>query len=193
MDAPGFLRVRYDEIHRAFAKLLADLPEAELRGRPHPGVNPVTWLLWHSARVEDVAVNRFVTDGAQVLDDGWHARLAVDRRDVGTGMSDAEVDALSAGIDLGALGAYWAAVSGRTREVVDALGAVDLDAPVPAERVRRVSFGERAVAENAAWLAEFWSSGRSHGWVLAQTALLHPYGHYYDARVTAGLWGHRSP
>jgi hypothetical protein len=24
-------------------------------------------------------------------------------------------------------------------------------------------------------------------------ALLHPFGHYYEARVAAGLWGVRSP
>jgi len=68
-----------------------------------------------------------LTDRPQVLEE-WFERLAVPRRDVGTGMSDAEVDELSARIDL-------------------------------------------------------------H----AQTALLHPYGHYFEARVAAGLWGARSP
>jgi len=33
-------------------------------------VNPIAWLLWHAARVEDVGVNRFITDGRQVLDTG---------------------------------------------------------------------------------------------------------------------------
>ena len=33
----------------------------------------------------------------------------------------------------------------------------------------------------------------TRAWILAQTALLHPYGHYYEARVAAGLWGARSP
>ena len=48
-------------------------------------------------------------------------------------------------------------------------------------------------APGAEWLTEFWAGGRSRAWTLAQTALLHPYGHYYEARVAAGLLGSRSP
>ena len=29
-------------------------------------------------------------------------------------------------------------------------------------------------------------------WMLAQTPLLHVYGHYFEARAVAGLWGARS-
>lgn len=149
MDALRFFGLRYDETHAMFTKMLDDLPERELRGRPHPAVNSVAWLLWHSARIEDVALNRFVTDGRQVFDDRWHDRLAIGRRDVGTGMTAAEVDDLGRRLDLAALRDYW--------------------------------------------LAEFWANDRSHGWILLQTGLLHPYAHGFDARVTAGLWGHPSP
>ena len=66
MDALDFFLLRYDETHRALVKdLLASAPDAELRGRAHPGVNTVAWLVWHSARVEDVGVNRFVVDRPQ--------------------------------------------------------------------------------------------------------------------------------
>ena len=99
MDAITFFLGRYGDLHTGLVDgLLAKLPEAHLRTRPHPGVNTVAWLLWHSARIEDVAVNRFLADRPQVLDDGWFERLTVARRDVGTGMSDAEVDELSARI-----------------------------------------------------------------------------------------------
>jgi len=60
--------------------------------------------------------------------------------------------------------------------------------------------GELAITDSltingpgAEWLTEFWAGGRSRAWVLAQTALLHPYGHYFEARVAAGLLGARSP
>src|SRR6266567_9429939 len=194
MDATDFMLVRYAQIHRVLTDpAIKRLSEAQLRGRPHAGVNTVAWLVWHMARVEDVGVNRFVVDRSQVLDDGWLAKLGVGRRDVGTGMSDAEVDELSARIDLQALRGYWDATSVRTLALVETLRGSDLEATVPGERVRSVVRSESAVAPGVEWLTEFWAGGRSRAWILAQTALLHPYGHYYEARVAAGLWGARSP
>ena len=194
MDAIDFLLLRYGDLHRRLIDdLLGKLAEGQVRGRPHPGVNTVAWLLWHTARIEDVGVNRFVLDRSQVLDDGWLERLGVGRRDVGTGMRDAEGDELSARIELPALRGYWQAVSARTLAALETLRGSDLEVVVPAERVRRVATAEGAVAPGAEWLTEFWAGGRSRGWVLAQTPLLHVYGHYFEARVSAGLWGVRSP
>jgi hypothetical protein len=194
MDAISFLLLRYGDIHGGLIDtLFSELPDAHLRGRPHAGVNTIAWLLWHSARIEDVALNRFLADRPQVLADGWLDRLGVGRRDVGTGMNDAVVDELSARIDLGALRGYRDAVTARTLAVIETLRGVDLEAPVPGERVKAVVLLEDAVAPGAEWLTEFWAGGRSRAWILAQTALLHPFGHYYEARVTAGLWGVRSP
>jgi hypothetical protein len=194
MDAIGFFLTRYGDLHRGLVDgLLSGLPESQLRGRPHPGVNTIVWLLWHSARIEDLAMNRFLADERQVLDDGWLERLEVVRRDVGTGMNDDEVDELSARIDLQALRSYWDAVSARTLALVETLRGSNLEATVPGERVRSVVLAEDAVAPGVEWLTEFWAGGRTRAWILAQTALLHPYGHYYEARVAAGLWGARSP
>jgi hypothetical protein len=193
MDAVDFFLTRYGEVHSGLVDgLFGSLSDTQLRACPHPGVNTVAWLLWHSARIEDVALNRFLADRAQVLDE-WIERLAVPRRDVGTGMSDAEVDDLSARIDLQALRGYLGAVTGRTLAVVETLRGSDLDAPVAGNRVRSVVLSEGVVAPGAEWLTEFWAGGRSRAWTLAQTALLHPYGHFYEARVAAGLLGSRSP
>ena len=193
MDAIDFFLLRYETLHRTLLDdLLQGLTDAQVRGRPHPGVNTIAWLIWHAARVEDVGVNRFVVDGAQVLDSGWLERLD-GRRDVGTGMTDSEVDALSTRLDLAALRGYWEAVTRRTLDVVATLPGQDLGAVVPADRVKRVCAEEGAVAPGAEWLTEFWAKGRTRGWVLAQTPLLHVYGHYFEARVAAGLWGARSP
>jgi len=193
MDALDFFLVRYDQVHRVLTDpAIKQLDDARWRGRPHPGVNTVAWLLWHMARVEDVGVNRFAADRPQVHDEGWLGRLGVNRRDVGTGMSDAEVDEFSARVDLAALRDYWDAVTRRTPEVVASLRGGDLDVVVPKERVERVASAEGAVAPGAEWLTEFWAGGRTRAWVLAQTPLLHVYGHYFEARAVAGLWGARS-
>ncbi len=171
--------------------LLRGLTGEQVRGRPQPGVNTIAWLLWHMARIEDVGVNRFVADRPQVLEE-WRDRLGVARRDVGTGMTDAEVDAMSARVDLPALRGYWDAVTARTADVVGALRAVDLDSPVDGARVREVVAAEGIVAPGQDWLTEFWAGARSRGWVLSQMPFLHVYGHCFEARVAKGLWGVRS-
>ena len=194
MDAISFFLSRYGDIHGGLVEgLFAKLSEAQLRTRPHAGVNTISWLVWHSARIEDLAVNRFLSDRPQVLDEGWRERLAVPQRDVGTGMTDAQVDELSARIDLQGLKGYWDAVSARTLEVAETLRGSDLEALVPAEKVRAAVRADSAVAPGVDWLTDFWAGGRSRAWMLSQTAFLHPYGHYYEARVVSGLWGVRSP
>jgi hypothetical protein len=91
------------------------------------------------ARVEDIGVNRFVTDGEQVFDGGdWGSCLGVTRRDLGTGMTPDEVLELSAHIDLPALHEYWDAVEERTLAVVQALRPEDLDTILDAAHVHRI-------------------------------------------------------
>jgi hypothetical protein len=195
MDALDFFRIRYREFHRPlWDELTRGLSEDEIRRRPHPRANTIAWLVWHTARVEDVGVNRFLVDGEQVLGaGGWLEQMRITRRDVGTGMNDAEVDQLGATIALDALHGYWDAVMARTLAVVDTLAGEDLDAVVAAERIRRVASVEGGVAAGAEWLTEFWAKGRTRAWILVQTPLLHPYGHYFEARAVRGLWGHPSP
>ena len=84
-------------------------------------------------------------------------------------------------------------MSQRTLAVVETLRGTDLEAPVEAERVERVVASEGAVAAGAEWLTDFWAAGRSRAWFFAQVPLLHVYGHHFEARVAAGLWGVRSP
>jgi hypothetical protein len=193
VDAIDFWLLRYETLHGFLADdLVAELSEAQVRGRPVPHVNTIAWLIWHAMRVEDVSINRFVTDRPQVLDGGWLERMAVPRRDVGTGMDDAQVDELSARIELDGLRGYCRAVTRATLDAVPVLRRLDLEVIVPAERVKQVCVGEGAVDPGASWLTEFWAGGRSRAWVLAQTSLLHVYGHYFEGLATKGLWGARS-
>lgn len=193
MDAVDFWLLRYETLHGFLVDDLTDtLTEAQLRGRPVPGVNPVAWLLWHAMRIEDVCINRFVIDRPQVLDGGWLERMTVARRDVGTGMSGAQVDDFSARIELDALRGYCRAVTRATLDAVSTFRGLDLEALVPAERVRHVCAAEGAVDPGASWLTDFWAGGRSRGWVLLQTSLLHVYGHYFEGLTVKGLWGARS-
>lgn len=192
MHAVDLWLLRYESVHTFVADdLIAGLTEAQVRGRPVPGINPVAWLIWHAMRVEDVCVNRFVLDRPQVLE-GWRQRLGTDRVDVGTGMDDGQVDALCAAVDVEHLRGYCRAVTRATLDAVPRLRGLDLETPVPADRVKQVCAAEGAVAPGASWLTEFWAGGRSRGWILFQTSLLHVYGHYFEGLATKGLWGARS-
>lgn len=193
MDAIDLWLLRYESVHTFVADdLVAGLAEAQVRGRPVAGINPVAWLIWHAMRVEDVCLNRFVLDRPQVLEAGWRARLGTARIDVGTGMDDLEVDALCAEVDVAQLRDYGRAVTRATLDAVPRLRALDLEAAVPADRVKHVCTAEGAVAPGASWLTELWAGGRSRGWILFQTSLLHVYGHYFEGLATKGLWGARS-
>jgi hypothetical protein len=193
MDAVDLWLLRYEPIHTFVADdLVEGLTEAQVRGRPVPGVNPIAWLVWHAMRIEDVCVNRFVLDRPQVLDAGWTPRLRVGRRDVGTGMTDAQVDVLCEAVDVEQLRGYCRAVTRATLDAAPLLRGLDLEVSVPEERVTRVCTEEGAVDPGATWLTEFWAGGRSRGWIVAQTSLLHVYGHYFEGLATKGLWGARS-
>jgi hypothetical protein len=190
MDALGLFLLRYDAIHGGFVDdLFAGLTDDQVRERPH-GLNSVAWLVWHATRVEDAAVNRFVGDRSQVLEDGdWRRRLGVDRRDVGPGMTGAEVDSLSARIDTTALRGYARAVAERTRSVAGSLASAAWEEIVPPERIRGVVADEGLLADTGRWVEEFWARGHARGWYLLQTGLLHPYGHWFDAMTTRGRLG----
>jgi hypothetical protein len=190
MDALELFLLRYDDLHVGFvSQLFEGLTDAQARQRP-ARVNSVAWLVWHLARVQDAVVSRFVADRPQVLDEGgWHRRMAVDRRDVGSGMTSAEVDALSAAIDLGALRQYQRAVAERTKLVAVALPAGAWSETVSEAHVRRAVAAEGLLVEAGRWVEDFWARKRSRAWYLLQGGLLHPYGHCFDAMVTRGLLG----
>ena len=102
MDLVGFFLAQH--ANQSFAdRVFGGLSDAQMRVRPGKGVNSLVWLLWHMARVEDVAVNLVVVDGQQVLDDDWARRLNVPWRHIGTGMIDDEVGELTARADVAAV------------------------------------------------------------------------------------------
>lgn len=169
------------------AAVLRGLDEAQLRGRPGAGLNTTAWLLWHMARIEDVAASLIADDGAQTLDADWCARLGTDRREIGTGMTAAEVDDLSARIDLDALLAYRAAVGTRTRALIAGVSPGTLGEIVGAARVARAgdagAFGPRA-----GWVAEAWAT-RPREFLLTYTIIGHSFLHFGELDVIRGLFG----
>jgi hypothetical protein len=179
----------YDGRASRFDGLLADLSDDQLRVRPAAGVNSLVWLLWHMARTEDVAVNLVVAVREQVFDDAWARRMNVERPDMGTGMTDAEVSQLSASADVAGVRAYRSAVGHRTREVVGALP------PAAWDEVLGLGDTTRAAAAGAFGPNDLWIPGVGHppwqglarGAQLGGTAIRHNAGHIGEAVTVRGL------
>lgn len=193
MDATEMFLIRHKRTHSRVEALTDGLTEGQIRERVHPAANPLAWLLWHMARIEDAAINLLISDGPQVLNDEWLARLNVSRRDIGPGMAMAEVLELSARIDLASLKDYWRAVGERTATVVAGLSPSDLDEVVGQERLRRVVVDDEIVeGPTGQRLQAFWKD-TTRGYFLVYLPLTHNYEHIGQADLLRGLLGRPGP
>lgn len=190
MDLQQLFFLRYDALYTFWiGDLWTLVPDEMMRQRPHTRVNSIVWNLWHLTRVEDVALNRFIADLPQVMDEGdWLQRMKIPFRNHGGGMTLDEVEELSRSIDVPALHGYSDAVQARTREIVDRLSMDDLDAVLEEDRLRRILLDEGVARNRDAGMIENylgWSKGKS----LMNLGLTHPYQHVGEIGVIATLLG----
>ncbi len=171
----------------AAERTFGGLTDEQMRVRPREDLNSLAWLMFHIARTEDIFVNPVLAGRPQVFDDAWMKRLGITRRDLGTGMTSAEVTELTRQIDLGALREYRDAVGRRTREVVGAFKTHDWEGTVSAEAVERVAaegnFGARREMLSKAF------PGRPRAMVLSGIALFHSSGHMGEATTVRSAGG----
>ena len=190
MNISELFLARYDPLYTFWLPdTWETVPHELMRMRPHPRVNSIAWNLWHLTRVEDAGINRFVTDGVQVLDEGgWLQKMNLPWRHNGSEMSFVEVDELNACIDLEALRAYGEAVEARTREIAAQLDGLDLDAVMEEGPLRRILFDEGLAYRGADGLLQNYM-GWTKGKCLFNFCLTHPYQHVGEIGVIAGLLG----
>ncbi|MEJ2085293.1 MAG: DinB family protein [Acidobacteriota bacterium] len=193
MNAKQLFFERYRGFREYPELLVGGLSERQLRESPHPALNPIAWLLWHIARCEDVAVNRLLTDGVEVLSrDAWLSRLGVSRREIGTGMTRAEVATLCEEIHLAELAGYRQAVAQQTEQIVAAVPSEELSLPIDTERLRQALVDEGAGGRRAEWLIEAYS-GHTRGWLLGHLVLTHHYYHIGQAFAVRSMYGVTNP
>ncbi|GAB3792273.1 mycothiol transferase [Nocardioides ungokensis] len=122
------------------------LDEEQLAHRPGPDANPIGWLVWHLARVQD----DHVADVAGI-EQVWTARgfhekfgLPFDASDIGYGHSSEQVAHVR--VDAERLAAYVDAVHEQTRGYLEGLDAADLDRVVDDRWDPPVTLGVRLVS-----------------------------------------------
>jgi hypothetical protein len=107
---------------------LTDLLTDEVASyRPTPQANSIAWLVWHSARVQDVQVCDIAKRDDVWTRDGWVDRFGLDlqRDDTGYGHGADDVGKVRASAEL--LAGYYHAVHDMTLEFVNTLGDADLE------------------------------------------------------------------
>jgi hypothetical protein len=122
MDAASLLVDAYGRIPGIVTAAVDGLSHDELLGAPAEGANPIGWLAWHIARVEDHQTSPlFGLEQLWVLEDvGPRFGLASDPSNLGYGHGPAEVAAVRAESTDALLG-YLDAVSGRLTGLVSVL------------------------------------------------------------------------
>jgi hypothetical protein len=95
METSELLTDAFGRIRELYVDLAADLSREAAHHRPEGVGNPIAWLLWHTARVQDDHVAGLCED-SQAWHDGWSRRfdLPLDRDDIGYGHTSAQVDAV---------------------------------------------------------------------------------------------------
>lgn len=103
------------------------LTDDQLTTRPTPDANPVGWLVWHLARVQDDHVATVAGIEQVYTAQGYAERfgLPFDTRDIGYGQTSDEVGQVRA--DAAFLTDYLRAVHEQTTAYVAGLDAADLD------------------------------------------------------------------
>ncbi|UQX11963.1 mycothiol transferase [Candidatus Mycobacterium methanotrophicum] len=102
------------------------LTDEQANYRPSPNANSIAWLIWHSARVQDIQLAPIAGIDQVWTAEGWVDRFGLDlpRNDTGYGHSPEDVAKVQASADL--LAGYYHAVHRVTLHFVAGVTAEDL-------------------------------------------------------------------
>ena len=137
----------FGRVRESVQQAVSGLDAEALNARLDPAANPIAWLVWHLARVED----DHVADAAGLeqvwLRDGWVGRfdLPLDPKAIGYGHTGEEVAAVH-GEDPELLIGYYEAVHRQTVGYVRGLRDEDFDRVVDRSWNPAVSLGVRLVS-----------------------------------------------
>jgi uncharacterized damage-inducible protein DinB len=144
MTPTELLADAFGRVHESTLAVLDGLSDDELRHRPGPDANPIGWLVWHLARVQDDHVAG--VGGHDQVYAGYVGRfdLPYDEGAIGYGQSSDDVAAFAAPADL--LADYATAVHERTLAYLETVTADDLDRVVDEHWDPPVTLGARLVS-----------------------------------------------
>jgi hypothetical protein len=147
MDVAALLLELYGRIPPLAAGAVTGVEPSQLLERVTPDANPIAWLVWHTARVQDHHIAE-ILDADQVWVDGdWATRfgLTPDPQNMGYGHSSDDVAAVRPD-QPELLLEYLDAVDRRTRAFLETLAPDELDRIVDRRWDPPVTLGVRLVS-----------------------------------------------
>lgn len=143
----GVLLDAYGRVPPLAREVVEGLTLDQVLERPAPDANPIAWLLWHLARVQDAQIAELAGWDQLWVTDGWAPRFGLDPDPAnhGYGHTSAQV-AMVRPESPEVLLAHLDAVDARSREYLSALSATDLDRVVDERYDPPVTLGVRLVS-----------------------------------------------
>ena len=78
MELKDFIEQALDALEKRYDRAIEGLTAADLAWQPGPNTNPIGFIYWHIARVEDRLINCFARGETDVwVRDGWYERLGI--------------------------------------------------------------------------------------------------------------------
>jgi len=137
--------------------LTCDLSEDEYAIMPTSKDETIAWVLWHIARIEDIAMGILVAEGEQLFNETWKKAMNVSITDTGNALTDDEISDLSKHIHVEELFNYRNAVGKRTRQIVMALTPKDMKRKVSSKSLEKIlQEGGVTPQKDSIWLLDFW-------------------------------------
>ena len=147
MDVAGLLLELYGRIPPLAVTAVTGVEPSHLTERVTPDANPIAWLVWHTARVQDHHIAEILATDQIWVGGDWAARfgLGPDPQNMGYGHSPDDVAAVRPD-QPEVLLAYLEAVDRRTRAFLETLTPSDLDRIVDRRWDPPVTLGVRLVS-----------------------------------------------
>ena len=178
MDIPTFFMQRYEAVAQQFLPSLKErLSESDFRKRPAPGTQPIIWLIWHIARVEDQGLSRFVWNKPPLFDESWQNKMNIQETHYGTSMTDDQVLSFANRVNVEAVLEYQRLTSARTIKELHQFDLTLLDDVLDEATVTRIVKDEGLASEDAQWVIPHYV-GKTKGWVLCHMGLTHSFRHF---------------
>ena len=128
MDVAALLAEMYGRILPVAEQAVDGLDLDQLVTAPGPSANPIAWLVWHTARVQDHHIAELMDTSQIWVTRDWAARFGLEPDPDNTGYGHTAADvALVRPTDTEVLTDYLEAVGRRTESMLATLTPEDLD------------------------------------------------------------------
>ncbi|HEY7134292.1 MAG TPA: DUF664 domain-containing protein [Acidimicrobiia bacterium] len=147
MDVSALFLELYGRIPPLARRAVDGTDAAALTRVVAPGTNPIGWLVWHAARVQDHHVAELLETDQLWVQEDWPRRFGLEPDPANTGYGHDPDDVAAVrpeGAD--ALLGYLGAVTARTRELLEGLTPDALDRVVDRRWSPPVTLGVRLVS-----------------------------------------------